>query len=293
MCPKAIGGAWGLAALLLGSQAHAQFRDGQSPVVVPGARPMPAPASDVAAPFLDAYVRAGRPRVVLMWNRQFSESAQTDYVDKTITRDTGKTSTNSLEKTSRGPTDTATLKDASAEKDDTRTVTSGKVVVNEASRPTKLPERVALMIEKAFVYEMTRGGVLFVDRAVVMRTTAAARHRSGGDPRLIETDALLDNSDLLLEILLVEDRDAPAGYAFDVRAKRLKDGISLVSMYTQAFPPAPPQREGRWTGTDNGYEYQTPPAPLPPSPPQVGAALARDVMTSLQARLQPVPSARR
>jgi hypothetical protein len=140
---------------------------------------------------------------------------------------------------------------------------------------------------------MNRGGVFFVDRAVVMRTTAATLHRAGGDPRLIETDALMKSGDLLLEILLVEDRDAPAGYGFDVQAKSLKDGLSLVSMYTQAFPPAPPQQEGRWTGTENGYEYKNPTAPRAPSPPQVGAALARDVMTSLEARLQPVSSGRR
>ena len=287
------GAAWLLAGVLLATSSSAQYRDGQAPVVEPAPRVVPSAPVDAAMQFSKAYSRAGRPRIVLMWNRQFSESAQTVYVNQQVTRDTGRASSNSLEKTSRGPAETATLTDASSSKDETRTVTTRQVAVENAARTTKLSERVSLMIEKAFVSEMDRGGMLFVDRAVVMRTTAARQHRTGADPRLIETDALMKSGDVLLEVLLVEDQDAPAGYAFDVSVKSLKDGLRLVSMYTQAVPPAPVQREGRWVGTENGYEYKNPSAPPGPNPLQVGAALARDVMISLAAKLQPVPSVRR
>ena len=142
------------------------------------------------------------------------------------------------------------------------------------------------MLRRVFVDEMNRGGVQFVDRALAMRTTAAKVHRAGGDAKLIEMDALLAHADILLEVLMIEDKSTPAGYGFDVRAKDLKRAVEITSVYSRALPPVPEQRPGGWTAGKDGYEFRKPPAPPPPTAPEIGGALARDVMFTLGSMLE-------
>jgi hypothetical protein len=272
-------------ALLVAGGANAQYREDQSHVVALTPRPLAAPPVDYSQPFNNAYTRAGNPRVVLMWNREFNDVSQTTYLDRKVTRETGQSSGNSLDKTTQGPSDSATLNEFSKSNDSTRVVTAGKVAAGEPTRTVKLEARAEAMIEKAFAHTMSNAGMIFVDRALVMRTTAAMHHRGGGDQRLIETDALLKHGDLLLEVLLIEDKDAPAGYAFDVKAKSMKSGVVIASMYTQGIPIQDPQREGRFVASDGGYDFKRPAGPPPPTPPQIGEALARDVMASLASSL--------
>lgn len=261
--------------------ATAQYRDGQPATV---AAPAPSPvavAPDPAIAFGRAYSAAGRPRIVLLWNRTLSDQAATATVQRNVVRDTRRANENSSTQSTQGPAGSATLNEGERNFDRTRVETRGSVALVAPDRKTGLSEREMAMIERSFVSEMNRAGVRFVDRALAMRTTAAREHRAGGDQQLIETDALLKLADMMMEVLLVEDRNATVGYAFDVRVKNIKAGTDVATSYSEAVPAPHRTGQGSWRAGPNGYEFAPPPAPPPPTAPDVGRALARDVMYEL------------
>jgi len=290
----------GVSALAWCSTGAAQYRADDHPAL----QPAPAPASQLprahadntATVFAQAYARAGRPRIVLMWNRELDDATQQESMARLVLSDSGTSSTTSLTQPPQGGLETATPYRLDGSFSRSTVLSSGRHVVQVAPRSTRLSEIQAAMLQRAFSQEMGRGGVRFVDRALVVRTTAAAHHRGGGDAKLIETDALLAHAELMMEVLLLEDSEAPAGYGFDVRAKELRSGRELVSIYTRASPPAPAQADGKWVAGKDGYEYRLPAAAPAPTPAQVGAALAREVLVALGDNLKPVraqPAARR
>lgn len=267
--------------VLVAAHASAQYRDGQPATVAP-AEPAPAAvALDPAIAFGRAYTSAGRPRIVLLWNRLLSDQAATASVQRNVVRDARRSNENSSAQTTQGPAGAATLNESDRSIERTRIETRGTVALIEAARKTGLSEREMAMIERSFVSEMNRAGVRFVDRALAMRTTAAREHRAGGDQQLIEIDALLKLADMMMEVVLVEDRNATVGYAFDVRVKNIKVGMDVASNYSHAIPAPHPTRPGGWRAGPHGYEFAQPPAPPPPTASDVGRALARDVMYEL------------
>jgi hypothetical protein len=258
----------------------AQYRADDAPVLpaAPAADPAPAglPVADPTPRFAQAYARAGRPRILLMWNRELDDATQERSVDRLVIRDSVQGAA--------GRTDSFQRETV---------VTAGRQVLKNAPRRTTLTEAQATMVQRAFSDAMGRGGVQFVDRTLALRTTAATRHRSGGDTQLIETDALLAQSDLLMEVLLVADDQAPLGYAFDVRVKQVRSGAEGLSLYVRAAVPPPPAAPGRWVAGRDGYEFQLPPPAPPPTPQEAGVALAREVMAAWQERLTGAPAGNR
>jgi hypothetical protein len=274
------------AAVLLASvfagAVEAQWRDGQAPVVQPAPPPVAPAPPDVLTPFASAYQAAGRPRVILLWNRSVSDQAATASTQQRVLRDSGNVKKGGSSETTTGPAGSASLSESTRQHDRTIVETTGTIQSSDGPRPSRLPEREATMLERAFVNEMGRGGLRFTDRALAMRTTAASQHRGGGDPQLIETDALLKHGDLIMEVLLVEDRDSPLGYAFDVRTKEVRTGVALSTVYSRAIPWPKAAAAATWQAGANGYELRSPP-PAPLTIPEIGQALARDVMVELRA----------
>jgi len=270
---------------LAGVDATAQLRPGQSPVLEPQSRPTWEPPPDIKPGFAQAYVRAGRPRILLFWNQALSEAIVSPTASSEVVRQSSASSRNAMDKSTAGPAGTARINDSESKDDSTKTTTRTSGYVEESRRQAALSERNAVMLQQTFVEEMRRGGVRFVDKALAVRTTAAKRHRDGSDPKLVETDALLANADLLMEVLFVADKDAPVGYAFDVRVKDLKAGTEIASTVTRAIPPMRPGSPPGWTTGESGYERRPAGAPPKPGVGDVGKALAHDVMVSLQAEL--------
>ena len=270
----------------------AQYRADDHPVLpsAPAATlPASAPADTSAADFARAYAASGRPRILLMWNRELDDAAQAESVERLSVRESGNGSASVSGRAGLGTGGVPTRQTTQEQYERNTVVTAGRHVIKDAPRRSGLSERDAAMLQRAFSEEMGRGGVRFVDRALVMRTTAATHHRAGGDSKLIETDALLAHGELMLELLLVADDEAPLGQGFDVRAKALQGGGELLSIYSRAAPPLPPPAPGRWVAGANGYEFQLPVEAPPPTPGQVGVALAREVMRALGGNLEPKP----
>lgn len=272
--------ALGIALSSVLSTSFAQRAD-ERPVMTPPPRQQTQASRDIVPDFGVIYRSAGSPKVVLLWNRTLSDQSQTAIQQKKVSREVGMSSASRTEKSTAGAAGNMSTRDDDSKFDKTKTETSMSVAVSEPLRRIALEERHAVMVERAFVAEMNRAGVNFVDRALAMRSTAASTHRSGGDQQLIETDAIQKYADLLMEVLWIEDKEAPAGYAFDVRTKNLKTGQEISSVYTQGFGPPPPPREGGWVAGKVGYEYAQPPPAPAPSPANVGASVSHDVMRTL------------
>lgn len=272
--------------------ANAQYRDGLPPVAVSPPALLPAAAPRVVDSFSEVYRSAGRPRIALLWNRAFSDRIQSSTMDMRIDTE----STRRINETSRrvlngpaGPADSSNSRSSSMNLDRTTTSATKRSIESEAPRMPAIAERDSITLQRSFAQEMNRGGVRFIDRAMAIRMTAATRHRTGGDPLLIESDALTTSADLILEIEMIEDREAPMGYGFDIRAKDLRNGIEVASMYSRAIPHPSAMPSGVWVAGKHDYTYQAPSVAPPATMLQIGEVLAHDVMSTLAPFLRSAP----
>ncbi len=133
--------------------------------------------------------------------------------------------------------------------------------------------------EEGFMKPYLEAGVTLVDRAVMLRLTAAERTGGKAPDRLtIETDALQGHADVLVELLIRRDPKAVCGYDFRAIAKQVRDGrvLGLVSSreWDDVFDP----RRKKAIATADGYEtvYEL------PSVEETAALLAIDLSQSLE-----------
>ena len=270
------------ATLALGADGVlAQYRESEPAVLAPPPVPVPAPAPDVGGTFAQIYAAAGSPRIILFWNRILSDRSATTTVARSTIRDTGRSADEASSKSTQGAAGTATLRDAQRSADRTVTLTQGTMSLVDAARTNDLSERENRLIESAFRSTMIRSGVKFVDRALAMRTTAAGKHRSGGDQQLVETDAMVGQADMMMEVVLVPDASAVVGYAFDVQVKDIRRSAHVAATYSQGVPPQQPVAPPTWTTNAEGYVLGPAPTSAPIATSDVGQALARDVMLDL------------
>jgi hypothetical protein len=246
------------------AQSQPEWRADQQPVVAPLARPA-VPMPDVIGPFRAAYDAAGKPRILLFWNTTFDEATA-------ATRETVEVTNRNGEHVPYG----GYWHDGGTS-EHTEHTTSDQLVDSE-KKPGILGGSSAVELEVAFRQQLQDAGVRLMDRAASIRFTQAQKDRGAIDPKLIEADAVLGKSDLLLEVVMVFDQRAPLGAGFKITATDVKSGASIVTFYTGAMPqlvqPAP-----YYEATSTGFERRQP--HVAPSVPEVGAALARDVMQSL------------
>jgi hypothetical protein len=259
--------------------AKGQFREGDGSVIAPPVPHTTQPA-DPAPAFANAYSGAGRPRIVLFWNRSLGSTIQSERYSRETTQLNASAEANTLDKQTDGPAGKATLHEGDEKLKGLRTVTKTDGLVDDNTRPLPLSERNAALLEAMFMSFMARGGVNLVDRTMIIRATAVAEHPSGGDPKLNEMQSLLKYADLLLQVLFVPDKEAPLGNGFQISLTDIRTGAKLLTWYSQAIPELPAAGRGRWVATDHGYVYQAAPAPVA-GVDSVGVALGRDVMLIL------------
>jgi hypothetical protein len=261
--------------------SHAQWRENQPPVATPPVQHIAQPL-DVIGPFASAYQAAGEPRILLFWNVTFDDSTETARQNVDTTKRSSTESSNALDKRTEGPAGDATLHEGDSKKGETIERVTGERAIDSAKHSTPLSARNAVELETAFRQQLQSAGVHLVDRAASIRFTQAARDRTGVDPKLIEADAVVGNADLLLEVIMVFDRDAPLGAGFKVTVTDVKSGAQVLSFFTDARPE-PPQQPSHYVVTDSGFEKRQPRAQA--TVRDVGIALARDIMRSMGPRL--------
>jgi hypothetical protein len=261
---------------LVPAAANDLYRPGDGVVLQPAAPRASEPVDPVPA-FAKAYARAGRPRIVLYWNRSLSSAIQSDHFSRT----TNEVSASARANASEVQAGRTTRYDIHGRLNGSQTITTSQGVVGDnTGRAMPLSERDAAMLEATFMSSIAKAGVNFVDRTMIIRAMAAAEHPTDAEPRLNETRSLINYADLLLQVILVSDYEAPLGSGFRISLTDIGTGEKLMTLYSRAIPDVAVAPLGRWIGTDHGYVYEAPP-PASVSAESVGTALGRDVMLTL------------
>lgn len=211
--------------------------------------------------FAEAYAKANRPRIAIFWNRELSD--RLGSAGREVLRMQGQ-----------------------AARDGSHfslSASRGNETEREASRRTTLSERDTWLVETEFVQRLLDAGAVVLDRAAILRLTGA--NATGAENlQAVETAALVGKADLLLEILLTPDPNAPLGWGFRSNCKEVKTGRILGTQYLTAMPTLPPQAEAGYQVRNGRYE-RVAPEPVKVSLRSVGETLAVQAMTELSRRL--------
>ena len=265
--------------------AVAQYRENQPAVIQPErAEAPPDPATGATRAFRSAYLAAGRPRIALFWNMELSDQLAEQRFESTRIAGQANTSRNSSDRKTSDAAGISRLTGSDAKSSHELTITSGTKTVEPAKRKTTLAEGDRWQIETAFTRALRDAGVVFVDRSVIMRTTAA-QGGGGGDRQTVEMQSLQGKADMLLEVLMTPDSSSPVGWGFKLSLKDIASGAGVAALYSRAAPQAAPGAP-EYSATDRGFQRveQKPVVTVQ----DVGRTLAVDMMTDFSGAMTPV-----
>ena len=261
--------------VFVATPAQAQFRDGQPGVLQPAPAPRD-PGAGVNQAFAATYRRAGSPRIVVFWNREFDDEVASEYEDRTVDHEVTDTSNHALEETTAGPSGQTVRREGGELTERMRETTAGTRRVKPAARAQQGGESTNWLLEDAFSAVLAQAGARLVDRKMVMRLTGSSLG-AGERANLqdLETRGMSRYADIVLEVLAAPDTGAPGGAAYRIVARDLRTARPLGSFTTSATPPV--GRLGYVAGA-NGFERATPPTP---GPSQVGRQLGLETLMVL------------
>lgn len=218
---------------------------------------------DVLDAFREAYNRAGKPRMVVFVNRDFSDDVRDwgsdvrlkeGYVESRVT-DQGRV-------TGAGTAITTV---------ETR---------NDGDRRPR-DEQWMWRLENAVCDPLLETGTNLIDRAMAMRltaTTAAPDALGEVSVKQVETNALKGHADILIEVLVSNAKDAKFGYVFTVKGTSVKDGRILVRESSASWPANKRSRARGELQVDS--EGQVVNADLP-NPELMGTWVTEDLLRGL------------
>jgi hypothetical protein len=264
------------AALMLqfGVPANAQYREGQPPTLLAPPR-APDRSAAIGGSFASAYARVGHPRLVVFWNREFSDEVSSSYRDHLHLTETKRGKSSALSETTAGPTGVSTLTTVESGRIRSLDATEGSERVTSA-RPRLLDEAVDWKVEQAFGAALSRAGVRLIDRAAMIRLQGVSQNAGErANVQDIEARGLIGKADLVIEVLQTADPQAQDGISFRVTVRDVRAEELLASFSTNGRPP--PVRTGYVAGAD-GFVRAAPP---PVVPADIGNELANQTMLAL------------
>lgn len=208
-----------------------QYRDDQPEVLRPAPPPVPAGVISAGA-FRAAYARAGRPRILVFWNRVFSDEVSSTYRDTLHAQATTEHSANAQASNSVGWfSNSADVQGASSTRS-TLDVSVGQER-DTSARDNALSENVDFSVESAFTDALAQNGAQLIDRSLAMRTARGAKG-AGSAPNVqaIETEAATSRANLLIEVLQSPAPGTPTGAVFKVTVKDIRAARVLASFTT-------------------------------------------------------------
>lgn len=275
--------------------AHAQYRDGQPAVAGDGQLPYrndvpqtlapPPEAADpalaVRARFRSAYTRAKSPRIVVFWNREFTDEIGTKYDNVALINSRTDQSSSTRGAVASGYGMTVSGVDSASVSETSTTIRSGTDRATDNRRGSAYSEAIDFDIESAFNATLNGAGTRLVDRTSIMRTTGYAKNAGAtSNVQGVETAAILGKADIVLEVVQLDDPRKPDGVSYRVIGRNVRSGKVLVTLSTGARPPA--RRMGYVAGADGGFVRATAPEP---GPSDIGRQLAIETMAALSQRM--------
>lgn len=224
--------------------------------------------------FKGSYARAGRPKIALFWNRQFSDQLsewQANY-RSAVDSEAGLAWQNG-DKTENGGSATV---NASA----TAAVQSRRYDSTRGSRPSS-----EFGFSSAFSRYLLANSVRIVDRQSIVRladrkaTSPLSGRSTNNDFQKIETDSLLGFADYLAEIIFVSDNDAPLKKSFQVTVKSVQTGELIAMFETNGKPASHGPARKQYRATSRGFEVVKNETSLKPE--QAGKQVATELLQAL------------
>lgn len=281
-------------ALATASAAMAQYRDGQPPVGQDGglyrngqpqvlAPPPPPPDASIGASqrFRAANTRAKRPRIVIFWNREFTDDVASKHEDYVKSRSSSATMVAGASESVAGWGYSASRGAAMGVTASEGEVRSGVDNMTDNRRGSQYGEAEDFDLEAAFTNVLQGAGANLIDRTSIMRTTGLAKGAGErSNVQGIETSAILGKADIVLEVVQLADYRKSTGVSYRVIARNVRTGRVLATLSTSAKPPV--GRQPWVAGSDGRMVRATPPEP---GPQEIGRQLAVETMNALAARL--------
>lgn len=242
----------------LATPAAAQWREGQQPMAGAGAmrpgQPMtmdaPPPTPDAERGtrdrFAAAYVRAGRPRIAVLWNRELTADVET------------------------GREGVATLRvEREPGRLDAELRTTARAL-DSGARAAAAGEGADFDMERGLNDALAAAGARLIDRTAILRTAALGSDTT--NLQTLETRALLGKTDWTLEVVAMDDG------RWRIVARDLASG-QVVARAVSAGRPAP--RPMPLVAGERGFVRATAPAA---GPYAVGRQIGVDAMKALALR---------
>jgi hypothetical protein len=228
--------------------------------------------------FKPVYVRRGSQRIAVYWNRQLTDRISQWVADERLVIG-GQAAFSKDAQSSKG--------DAQSSKgsESTRLSGSGEKTVARQRQATDMPRPAPTEIwgwefENGFLEPFMRAGARIVDRATIVRLTAARAKGTGvgsvgaPDGQTLEINALEGYADLLVEILVSPSPQSPLGYEMNAVVKDIKTGTLMAHVNARNLPP-PTGPE--YVATARGFELRQ----RPPELRRVASDLSLAVMDAL------------
>lgn len=245
----------------------------ESPAVATG---MLVPSALVRERFRRGYRRIGSPRIALFWNREFGDRLREFEVDSRLTVRVDASEETDEAGAAAGKREKGELTAAVERRTDSRL------------RSPSAPGAGGLMFQAGFLQPLIEEGARIVDRAVIMRLTDAARRLDDSaapldDRQLVETVALKDHVDMLIQVAQRPSVEAGPGTSFHVSVIEVGTGRVRASFVHDTEVKRPPPKKV-WRAVKGGYvevDDDSGSGPAKIDSERVGRALAERTMTVL------------
>ncbi|MFN4177618.1 hypothetical protein [Phenylobacterium sp.] len=250
------------------------YRQGLPSVNTPAAKPDPQAGNrGAAADFAAWNAKAGRPSILVFWNRELLEDATSLYDSVTTTRVDGAAEKGAFVARGRGVVVGGAASSAS--------VAAETRSYQERSTDSRYGFRDGLFskaVEASLMGTLLNAGARVMDREALIRKVGAARSQEARlDVQHLETLALEQGVKYLVEVLPDDDAASATGVSFTVKVTHLPTSTVRAQFVTRGDPPAGPSR---LVAVSDGFERR---ADQPERTPEaIGAQVAYEVMGRLR-----------
>jgi len=256
------------------TSAAAQYRQDLPAVNTPPPAANPNAGNDFAkAAFASWYAKAGRPPILVFWNRELTDDATTEYEGR-VTSTAGATASRQSSAAAGWGTSSRSSS-ASASVSSETTVGTRRTTETEYS---DMDRAFSQALESGFLGAFLNAGGKMVSREAMMRQVS---RKIGKDERLdkqwMETEALNQGIKYLIEVLPNRTEASATGMSVTIRVTYLPTSEVRAQFVTTGEPPKGPSR---LVAGERGFERRA--APSTKTDDRIGAQLAYETMGKLR-----------
>lgn len=267
------------------------YREGMPAVNTPAPGPAPDAAnSQASAAFARWYAAAGRPSILLFWNRELIEDATTLYDQVQSSAAIGAARSDGAAVAGSGGYAVGGYGAVAGEsaRYGAASRSSAAMVASESRQYQErtTDSRYAIAdptyghgVESAISSTLISAGAKIVSREALMRKVSTGKSKEARlDIQYLETLAMGQGVQYLMEVLPDPDATSPTGVSFTVKVTHLPTSTVKTQFVTTG---APPKGQAKWVAVNGaGFEKRT--ETVRATPQLIGAQIAFDTMSRLR-----------